>query len=187
MLRFTHYQRIPTRILPSLLLASLLCLSPSAFSADQPPYGTKAAPSAQGTIVAREVQKPSQAKVTKVANNKAKTKSAKAPKPIKKGGPARGWVLRCGGSSPSWKVEVLSNWLSGTLSGQKVSVPITGKSQAHGRNNVALKTVINGAGDGGRIGLTLRYTRACRSMPFSAKGTINGQSVRGCCRSVRVY
>jgi len=177
-------------IMQTALWSTFICFSSAAFSA--PTTSLKASTSAAGLVQVRTAQSaaPTKAKVQKVSTS-SKTKPTKAKaelEPVHKARPARGWVLRCGGSSPSWKAEVLAKWIKGSINGQKTSMPITGKSQTHGKNNnVALKTIINGAGPGGQMRLTLRYTRACRGMPFQAKGSFNGQSVTGCCRSVRVY
>ena len=103
------------------------------------------------------------------------------------------WILECGNSSPFWKVEVLPEWMVGTLGQHKTGMPITHTHQEHGKyHKVALTTEIKGANKWNHLEMTLTYTRSCynslfkRKVPFQMTGTFNEEEISGCCRSMQV-
>lgn len=102
------------------------------------------------------------------------------------------WILECSGSAPRWKMDVLPKWLSGSIDGAKIGMPITAKHQEHGKDHrVALKTEVRGANQWSKLVLTLRYTKTCRSVSgrlvsFSVEGSFNKYTLSGCCRALKV-
>ncbi|MEZ5534084.1 MAG: SH3 domain-containing protein [Thiolinea sp.] len=103
------------------------------------------------------------------------------------------WILECGNISPFWKVEVLPEWIRGTLGKHVTGMPITHKRQEHGKyHKVALETEIRGANQWNRLQMTMRYTKSCysrlakRKTAFSVEGTFNNEPISGCCRAVQV-
>ncbi|MGB1255623.1 MAG: SH3 domain-containing protein [Thiolinea sp.] len=103
------------------------------------------------------------------------------------------WILECGNSSPFWKVEILPEWMRGTLGTHKTGMPITRKRQKHGKyHNVAVETEVRGRNKWNRLRLTLTYNKSCystlnkRKVAFSVEGLFNNEPVSGCCRSYQV-
>jgi uncharacterized protein YraI len=103
------------------------------------------------------------------------------------------WILECGNTSPFWKVEVLPEWMSGTLGKHKTGMPITHKRQDHGKyRKVALETEIRGANKWNKLQLTMRYTKSCYSrlakkkVAFSVEGLFNNEPISGCCQAIQV-
>ncbi len=103
------------------------------------------------------------------------------------------WILECGNTSPSWKVEILPEWMSGTLGEHMTGMPIIHKRQTHGKyHKVALETEVRGANRWNRLKLTLNYTKSCYSRltkkkeSFSVKGMFNNTEIAGCCRALQV-
>ena len=103
------------------------------------------------------------------------------------------WILECGNRSPYWKVEVLPEWLRGTLGSHKTGMPITHKRQKHGKyRNVAIETEVRGRNKWNRLQMTLTYNKSCHStlvnkkVSFSVQGKFNNDFIKGCCRSYQV-
>lgn len=103
------------------------------------------------------------------------------------------WILECGNTLPSWKIEILPDWMSGRLGDQKTGMPITHKRQSHGKyHKVALETEIRGANKWNRMRMTMNYTKSCysrltkRTEAFSVKGMFNNTEIKGCCRALQV-
>lgn len=103
------------------------------------------------------------------------------------------WILECGNRSPYWKVEVLPEWLRGTLGSHKTGMPITHKRQKHGKyRNVAVETEVRGQNKWNRLRMVLTYNRSCystlskRKVSFSVEGTFNNEPISGCCRAYQV-
>ncbi len=103
------------------------------------------------------------------------------------------WILECGNRSPYWKVEVLPEWLRGTLGAHKTGMPITHKRQKHGKyRNVAIETEVRGRNKWNRLRMTLTYNRSCYStlankkVSFSVEGKFNNDVIKGCCHSYQV-
>ncbi len=103
------------------------------------------------------------------------------------------WVLECGNRSPYWKVEVLPQWLRGTLGAHKTGMPIVHQRQQHGQyRNVALETEIRGRNKWNRLEIVLTYNKSCHStllnkrVAFSVQGKFNDDLIKGCCRSYQV-
>lgn len=104
------------------------------------------------------------------------------------------WILECGNTAPSfWKVEILPEWMSGTLGQHKTGMPIINKHQEHGKyHKVAIETEVRGANKWNRLRLTMRYTKSCysrltkRKEAFSVEGMFNNEEISGCCRALQV-
>lgn len=103
------------------------------------------------------------------------------------------WILECGNASPFWKVEVLPEWMRGTLGEHKTGMPITHKRQEHGKyRNVAVETEVRGRNKWNRLRMTLNYTKSCYSTltkkreAFKVKGMFNNETIAGCCRAYKV-
>lgn len=103
------------------------------------------------------------------------------------------WILECGNRSPYWKVEILPEWLRGTLGAHKTGMPITHKRQKHGKyRNVAVETEVRGQNRWNRLRMVLTYNKSCystltnRKVSFSVEGTFNNDVISGCCHSYQV-
>lgn len=104
------------------------------------------------------------------------------------------WILECGNTAPSfWKVDILPEWMSGTLGSHKTGMPITNKRQEHGKyHKVAIETEVRGSNRWNRLQLTMRYTKSCysrltkRKEAFSVEGMFNNEKISGCCRALQV-
>lgn len=140
---------------------------------------------------------PGENKTTAVAKQEKETAPAPQAKPeqavIAKEKQSGMWILECGNSSPFWKVEVLPEWMSGTLGKHKTAMPITHKRQDHGKyRKVALETEIRGSNRWNRLRLTMNYTKSCYSslarkkVAFSVEGMFNDTKISGCCRALQV-
>ncbi|WP_020394570.1 SH3 domain-containing protein [Thiolinea disciformis] len=136
--------------------------------------------------------KTSDTKATNVDTNQDALKKTFEDPSIQKTRQTGMWILECSGRSPRWKMDVLPQWLSGSIDGAKIGMPITAKHQEHGKyHRVALKTEVRGANQWSKLVLTLRYTKTCRSISgrlvaFSVEGSFNKYTLSGCCRALKV-
>lgn len=134
-----------------------------------------------------------QTQVTQQSQENTETISPAPQKTIIKKKHSGMWILECGNASPYWKVEVLPDWMSGTLNQHKTGMPITHKRQQHGKyHKVALETEIRGSNKWNRLRMTMNYTKSCYSRltgkkeAFSVKGMFNNTEITGCCRALQV-
>ncbi len=103
------------------------------------------------------------------------------------------WILECRGTSPKWSLDILPEWIRGTVGDFKTGMPITRTHQEHGLyNRIALRTEVEGANRWNKVDLTLVYTARCynslfnQRVTFEVKGQYNNTPLKGCCRAMRV-
>ncbi len=119
---------------------------------------------------------------------------AKPPTPVIQKDRVPGmWVLECGNAAPFWKVEVLPEWIKGTLGKHHTGMPITHKRQEHGAyHNVALETEVKGENRWNRLELNVSFTKSCYStlqkkkVSFHVTGYFNDKEIEGCCHALQV-
>ena len=103
------------------------------------------------------------------------------------------WILRCGNTSPFWRVDVYPKALKLYTGRYKSLLPITYKKQDKNKWNIAKKTHLKGATSQDNIDLTIRYsysrcndTISKKKVPYSAVVIHNAQEMKGCCMALKI-
>lgn len=112
---------------------------------------------------------------------------------VEKGVGRNQWILRCGNTSPFWRVDVYPKALKLFTGRYKSLLPITYKKQDKNKWNIAKKTHLKGATSQDNIDLTIRYTYSrCndsiskKKVPYSVVVKHNGHEMQGCCMAMKI-
>jgi uncharacterized membrane protein len=103
------------------------------------------------------------------------------------------WILRCGNTSPFWRVDVYPKALKLFTGKYNSLLPITYKKQDKNKWNTARKTHLKGATSKDNIDLTIRYsysrcndTISKKKVPYTATVIHNGSEMGGCCMALKI-
>ena len=103
------------------------------------------------------------------------------------------WVLECGNRSPFWRTIVHPKALDVNLRGQSAGmIPITYEKQRRNRWNTAMKTELKSSNGRFSTNLTIKYTKQClhtlsnQKVHYRVEALINGETLNGCCKAVRI-
>lgn len=112
---------------------------------------------------------------------------------VEKGVGRNQWILRCGNTSPFWRVDVYPKALKLFTGRYKSLLPITYQKQDKNKWNTASKTHLKGATSQDNIDLTIRYsysrcndTISKKKVPYSAVVIHNGHEMNGCCMALKI-
>jgi uncharacterized membrane protein len=112
---------------------------------------------------------------------------------VEKGVGRNQWILRCGNTSPFWRVDVYPKALKLYTGRYKSLLPITYQKQDKNKWNIASKTHLKGATSQDNIDLTIRYsysrcndTVSKKKVPYSAVVIHNGHKMNGCCMALKI-
>ena len=103
------------------------------------------------------------------------------------------WVLECGNRSPFWRTIVHPKGLDVNLRGRAAGmIPITYEKQRRNRWNTAMKTELKSSNGRFTTDLTIKYTKQClhtlsnQNVHYRVDALINGESLSGCCKAIRI-
>lgn len=104
------------------------------------------------------------------------------------------WVLECGDRSPFWRVIVHpGKALEVNLRGRNAGIiPMTYQKQNKNQWNTAMKTVVQGSNGQFTTNMDIYYTQQCRhtltnqNVRYRVEAMVNGELMRGCCRSLQI-
>lgn len=104
------------------------------------------------------------------------------------------WVLQCGNRSPYWKINIHPEMIDLVKGEEKMSLPITAKSQNKNRWNTAIKTVVKGKTASNDLTVTIKYAYSKRCydtlnnlrVPYKVVTKFNDEEFNGCCRAVQL-
>jgi uncharacterized membrane protein len=103
------------------------------------------------------------------------------------------WILRCGNTSPFWRVDVYPKALKLFTGKYNSLLPITYKKQDKNKWNTAKKTHLKGATSNDNIDLTIRYSYSrCndtinkKKVPYTATIIHNSREMKGCCMALKI-
>lgn len=103
------------------------------------------------------------------------------------------WVLRCGDTSPFWRVDVHPKTMEIHKGNYKTELPITYKKQKKNKWNTATKTHLKGAAAADKVDLDIRFSYSkCPDrltklkLPYRATMTFNDEELTGCCRAIKI-
>lgn len=104
------------------------------------------------------------------------------------------WVLQCGNRSPYWRINIHPEMIDLVKGEEKLSLPITAKSQNKNRWNTAIKTVVKGKTASNDLTVTIKYAYSKRCydtlnnlrVPYKVVTKFNDEEFNGCCRAVEL-
>lgn len=155
-------------------------IRPMQVAAPQPRTATQPRPAAAPNASVRAPARPQPApraipRTTAVAGSKGK------------------WVLECGNRSPFWRTIVHPKALDVNLRGRPAGmIPITYEKQKRNRWNTAMKTELKSSNGRFTTDLTIKYTKQClhtlsnQKVHYRVDALINGETLSGCCKAVRI-
>ncbi|MCK5918720.1 MAG: SH3 domain-containing protein [Cocleimonas sp.] len=115
------------------------------------------------------------------------------PNIVDKGVGRNQWILRCGNTSPFWRVDVYPKALKLFAGKYKSLLPLTYKKQDKNKWNTAIKTHLKGATSKDKIDLTIGYSHSrCndtiskKKVPYSAVVKHNDKKMKGCCMAIKI-
>ncbi|RVU86495.1 SH3 domain-containing protein [Leucothrix sargassi] len=125
------------------------------------------------------------------------TPAAPAPRAVQRTTAVAGskgkWVLECGNRSPFWRTIVHPKALDVNLRGRPAGmIPITYEKQRRNKWNTAMKTELKSSNGRFTTDLTIKYTKQClhtlsnQKVHYRVEALINGETLNGCCKAVRI-